>query len=119
MYYTDDGTHRLIVTLLDAAEHLSGDQFDGHCACHRWSWRTGEWAELGARWAWHCVAESERPDDHPLIRQAMKAELQAFDDYGGGCEGCGFPLVKGRSRCSSCEETAGAEPRAAGTPQEA
>ncbi len=117
MYYTDDGTHRLIVTLLDGTERLSPDQFDGHCACHRWSWRTGEWAELGARWAWHVVAESERPDDHPLIRQAVKAELQVFDDYGGGCEGCGFPLVKGRSRCSSCEETAGAEPRAAETPK--
>ncbi|MXY35843.1 MAG: hypothetical protein F4Y54_03575 [Dehalococcoidia bacterium] len=117
MYYPDDGTHRLIVTPLDGAEPLSGDQFDGHCACDRWSWRTGEWAELGARWAWHVVAESERPDDHPLIRQAVKAELQAFDDYGGGCEGCGFPLVKGRSRCNSCEETAGAEPGAAGTPK--
>ncbi|MYH68509.1 MAG: hypothetical protein F4152_08210 [Dehalococcoidia bacterium] len=117
MYYTDDGTHRLIVTLLDGAERLSPDQFDGHCACHRWSWRTGEWAELGARWAWHCVAESERPDNHPLIRQAVKAELQAFDDYGGGCEGCGFPLVKGRSRCRSCQETEGAEPRAVDTPK--
>ena len=68
MYYADDGTHRLIVTVLDGAE-------------------------------------SERPDDHPLIRQAVKAELQAVDDYGGGCDGCGFPLVKGRTRCRSCGET--------------
>jgi len=104
VYYADDGTHRLIVTALDGAERLSSDHFDGHCACARWSWRTEEWAELGARWAWHVVAESERPDDHPLIRQAVKAELQAVDDYGGGCEGCGFPLVKGRSRCRDCEE---------------
>ena len=104
MYFTDDGMHRLIVTALDGAERLSSDRFDGHCACDRWSWQAEEWAELGARWAWHVVAESERPDDHPLIRQAVKAELQAVDDYGGGCEGCGFPLVKGRPRCRSCGE---------------
>ena len=61
-------------------------------------------AELGARWVWHVVAESEQPDDHPLIRQAVKAELLAVDDYGGGCEGCGFPLVKGRTRCHDCGE---------------
>ena len=104
MYYTDDGAHRLIVTALDGAERLSSERFDGRCACDRWSWWAEEWAELGARWAWHYVAESDRPADQPLIRQAVKAELQAVDDYGGGCEGCGFPLVKGRTRCHACGE---------------
>ena len=90
MYDMDDGAHRLIVTALDGAERLSSQQFDDQCACNRWSW--------------HVVAESEDPDDHPLIRQAVKAELLAVDDYGGGCEGCGFPLVKGRTRCHDCGE---------------
>ena len=73
--------HTLVMTLLEGPDH-----FNGHCTCDRWAYRTAEWTDLGTKWAWHYIAESERPDDHPLIRKTVKAELEAIDNYGDNCE---------------------------------
>ena len=52
--------HTLVMTLLEGPDH-----YNGHCTCDRWSYRTADWTDLGTKWAWHYIAESERPDDHP------------------------------------------------------
>ena len=100
----------LVMTLLEGPDH-----FNGHCTCDRWSYRTADWADLGMKWAWHYVAESEGPDGHPLIRRTVKAELEASGDYGGDCAGCGHPVVRGRTLCRDCEQeaavAAGGRPR--------
>ena len=93
--------HTLVMTLLEGPDH-----YNGHCTCDRWSYRTADWTDLGTKWAWHYIAESERPDDHPLIHETVRAELQAIDNYGGDCEGCGLPVVKGRTHCRTCEPKA-------------
>ena len=67
------------MTLLEGPDH-----YNGHCTCDRWSYRTADWTDLGTKWAWHYIAESERPDDHPLIRRTVRAEMEAIDNYGGG-----------------------------------
>ena len=90
--------HTLVMTLLEGPDH-----YNGHCTCDRWSYRTADWTDLGTKWAWHYIAESERPDDHPLIHETVKAELEAIDNYGGDCRGCGTPVVKGRTYCRTCE----------------
>ena len=37
---------------------------------------------------------------------ALKLEnyLRGQDDFGGYCNGCRYPLVKGRKLCTTCEE---------------
>ncbi len=70
--------HTLVMTLLEGPDH-----FNGHCTCDRWSYRTDDWDDLGTRWAWHYVAES-----------------------GGDCAGCGYPVIKGRTHCRTCEDAA-------------
>ena len=93
--------HTLVMTLLEGPDH-----YNGHCTCDRWSYRTDDWTDLGTKWAWHYIAESDGPadpDGHPLIQKTVKAELQASGDYGGDCPGCGHPVVKGRTYCRSCE----------------
>ena len=64
--------HTLVMTLLEGDE-----PFNGHCTCDRWSYRTDDWADLGARWAWHYVAESDGPDGHPSARAIVRRELEA------------------------------------------
>ena len=91
--------HTLVMTLLEGPDH-----YNGHCTCDRWSYRTADWTDLGTKWAWHYIAESDGPDGHPLIQKTVKAELQASGDYGGDCPGCGHPVVKGRSLCRTCEQ---------------
>ena len=91
--------HTLEMTLLEGP-----DPFNGHCTCDRWSYRTADWADLGMKWAWHYVAESDGPDGHPLVRSTVKAELQAHGEYGGDCAGCGYPVVTGRTYCRTCEQ---------------
>ncbi len=91
--------HDLVMTLLEGP-----DPFNGHCTCDRWSYRTADWADLGMKWAWHYVAESDGPDGHPLVRSTVKAELQAHGEYGGDCAGCGYPVVTGRTYCLTCEQ---------------
>ena len=91
--------HTLVMTLLEGPDH-----YNGHCTCDRWSYRTADWTDLGTKWAWHYIAESERPDDHPLIRKTVRAELEAIDNYGGDCPGCGHPVVTGRTYCRTCEQ---------------
>jgi len=95
--------HTLVMTLLEGPDH-----FNGHCTCDRWSYRTDDWDDLGARWAWHYVAESGGPDDHPLARTIVRRELERHGEYGGDCAGCGYPVIKGRTHCRSCEPEAAA-----------
>ena len=93
--------HTLVMTLLEGPDH-----YNGHCTCDRWSYRTADWTDLGTKWAWHYIAESDGPDGpdgHPLIRKTVRAELEAIDNYGGDCAGCGHPVVKGRTYCRTCE----------------
>ena len=73
--------HDLVMTLLEGEE-----PFNGHCTCDRWSHRTSDWADLGARWARHYAAASEGPDGHPFTRKPAVVEY----DHGDGCEcpGC-------------------------------
>ena len=53
--------HTLVMTLLEGPDH-----FNGHCTCDRWSYRTADWADLGMKWAWHYIAESEGTRRPPL-----------------------------------------------------
>ena len=71
--------HTLEMTLLEGL-----DPFNGHCTCDRWSYRTADWADLGMKWAWHYVAESDGPDGHPLTRE-QDAAAAGFD-HGDNCE---------------------------------
>ena len=71
--------HDLVVTLLEGPDH-----FNGHCTCDRWSYRTADWANLGMKWAWHYVAESEGPDGHPLTRRGAATAVEY--DHGDNCE---------------------------------
>ena len=71
--------HDLVMTLLEGPDH-----FNGHCTCDRWSYRTADWADLGMKWAWHYVAESEGPDGHPFTR-AQDAAAAEYD-HGDNCE---------------------------------
>ena len=91
--------HTLVMTLLEGPDH-----FNGHCTCDGWSYRTDDWADLGAKWAWHYVAESGGPDGHPSARQIVRAELERSGDYGGDCPGCGHPIIRGRTHCRDCEQ---------------
>ena len=90
--------HTLVMTLLEGDE-----PFNGHCTCDRWSYRTNDWADLGARWAWHYVAESDGPGGNPVATAIVRRELEAHGEYGGDCPGCGYPVVKGRTHCRECE----------------
>ena len=56
--------HDLVMTLIEGDE-----PFNGHCTCDRWSYRTDDWADLGAQWARHYTAESDGPDGHPFARR--------------------------------------------------
>ena len=96
--------HTLVMTLLEGPDH-----FNGHCTCDGWSYRTDDWADLGAKWAWHYVAESGGPDGHPSARQIVRAELERSGDYGGDCPGCGHPIIRGRTHCLACEQDTAAE----------
>ncbi|MCY4393129.1 MAG: hypothetical protein OXE43_13935 [Chloroflexi bacterium] len=91
--------HTLVMTLLEGPDH-----YNGHCTCDRWSYRTADWSDLGTKWAWHYIAESDGPDGDPFIQTTVKAELEASGDYGGDCPRCGHPVVKGRTYCRACEE---------------
>ena len=90
--------HTLVMTLLEGPDH-----FNGHCTCDRWSYRTDDWADLGMKWAWHYIAASRPPTDDPFVRKTVRAELEAIDNYGGDCRGCGTPVVRGRTHCRECE----------------
>ena len=50
-----------------------------------------------------------RSADDDLVRKTVRAELEAIDNYGGDCRGCGTPIVKGRTYCRTCEEAAEGE----------
>ena len=93
--------HTLVMTLLEGDE-----PFNGHCTCDRWSYRTDDWDDLGTKWAWHYVSESSGPGGHPLARTIVRRELERSGDYGGDCAGCGYPVIRGRTHCRSCEEAA-------------
>ena len=90
--------HTLVMTLLEGDE-----PFNGHCTCDRWSYRTDDWTDLGTKWAWHYAAESGGPGGHPPAATIVRRELEASGDYGGDCAGCGYPIVRGRTHCLSCE----------------
>ena len=70
--------HDLVMTLLEGEE-----PFNGHCTCDRWSHRTDDRADLGTKWAWHYVAESEGSDGHPFARHDAPAVEY---DHGDDCE---------------------------------
>ena len=93
--------HTLVMTLLEGPDH-----FNGHCTCDGWSYRTDDWADLGMKWAWHHIAASGPPTDDSFVRKTVKAELEAIDNYGGDCRGCGTPVVRGRTHCRDCEPEA-------------
>ena len=86
------------MTLLEGPDH-----YNGHCTCDRWSYRTADWTDLGTKWAWHYIAESERPDDHPLIPQDGEGRAGGHRQLRRGLPGCGHPVVKGRTYCRTCE----------------
>ena len=96
--------HTLVMTLLEG-----GESFNGYCTCDRWSYRTNDWADLGARWAWHYVAGSDGPDGHPVATSIVRRELEAHGEYGGDCPGCGYPVIRGRTHCRECEPNAAVE----------
>ena len=96
--------HTLVMTLLEGDE-----PFNGHCTCDRWSYRTDDWTDLGTKWAWHYIAESGGPGGHPSAATIVRGELQASGEYGGDCAGCGYPIVRGRTHCRSCEPDAAVE----------
>ena len=94
--------HTLVMTLLEGDE-----PFNGHCTCDRWSYSTNDWADLGARWAWHYVADSGGPPDgYPTARAIVRRELERHGEYGGDCARCGYPVIRGRTHCRSCEPRA-------------
>jgi len=105
---TETQQHQLVVTILADA-----DPINGHCICDGWSDRVEDWPEIGARWIWHSLSSPSTPDSDRaalvfagnavvLGREAVRQELRRSGEYGGDCEGCGYPLVAGHTRCSSC-----------------